>query len=130
MRLLDTRTIAEDAAPARRALATFAGRLRVHAAMEQDALYPRLLASTDETVAAKASELLDEVGDIYRAFFGFLERWRDGEAVRADPEGFCRDTMIQLNNLRVRMKRENEELYPLVDAHGHGGTGSFRQSGG
>ncbi|MBK6520447.1 MAG: hemerythrin domain-containing protein [Polyangiaceae bacterium] len=116
LRALDTRTLEIDPTPARRALAVFAGRLRVHAAMEQDALYPSLLASGDPSVVAKARELLDEVGDLYEAFFAHQKRWADAAAIRADAETFCRDTMMLFARLRVRMKRENDELYPLADA--------------
>jgi hypothetical protein len=112
---LDTRTLAVDPAPARRALAAFSGRLRVHAAMEQDALYPRLLASSDPEVAARARALLDEVGSIYQLFFDFLARFADAAAIARDPEGFSREAMFALHRLSQRMKRENEELYPMVD---------------
>ena len=117
VRALDTRTIAIDPMPVRRALAVFTGQLRVHAAMEQDALYPRLLASHDPKVAEKAQDLLREVGAIYDEFFAFLTRWTDGRTVAANAEDFCRETMQQLYRLRLRMKREAEELYPLVEAH-------------
>jgi len=112
---LDTRTLSADPNPVRRLLAAFSGRLRVHAAMEQEALYPRLLASSDPEVVAKATELLDEIGDIYRIFFTHLGRWSDADMIKDDPESFCRDTMALLHRLRVRMKRETEELYPLAD---------------
>jgi hypothetical protein len=113
---LDTRALAQDPGAARRALATFAGRLRVHAAMEQEALYPRLLASESPHVAAKAQELLDEIGPIYQAFFAFLARWSESARIQADPETFCRETTAELHRLARRLRRENEELYPMVDA--------------
>ena len=112
---LDTRVLAVDATPARRTLAIFSGRLRVHAAMEQEALYPRLLSSSDPEVAAKAQQLFDEIGDIYEVFFKHLSLWPDAASIKVDPEAFCRDTMALLYRLKQRMKRENEELYPLVE---------------
>ena len=116
LRTLDTRTLSVDPGPARRALAVFSGRLRVHATMEQEALYPRLLASPDPAVAAKARELLDEVGDLYARFFVLLKRWSDKDGITKDPEGYARDVMMMLHQLHLRMKRENNELYPLADA--------------
>ncbi len=116
LKTLDTRTLTIDPGPARRALATFVGRLRVHAAMEQEALYPRLLASSDPAVAAKARELFDEVGTLYDRFFSFLDRWSDPEVIKANAEGFCRETMMELHRLSRRLRRENDELYPMVDA--------------
>lgn len=120
---LDTRTLVVDPTPARRALAVFSGRLRVHAAMEQEALYPSLLGSDDPAVARKARELLDEVGGLYAEYFAHQQRWSDGQAIRAEPEAFCRDTMGLFARLRMRMKRENEELYPLADRLASGKQG-------
>jgi hypothetical protein len=113
---LDTRVLGVDPSSARQTLAAFSGRLRVHAAMEQGALYPSLFAAADETVAKKAHELFSEVGTLYDEFFGFMGRWPDNAAVRADPEAFSRETMAILFRLGQRMRRENEELFPLVDA--------------
>jgi hypothetical protein len=113
--LLDTRTLADDPAAARSALATFSGKLRVHAAMEEEALYPQLLQSSDPEVAAKARELLAEVGTIYAEFFAFRDKWKASEDLRRAPEDFCRETMFLLRRLQRRMKREAQELYPLVE---------------
>jgi hypothetical protein len=113
--LLDTRVLAADPSAARSALAVFSGKLRVHAAMEGEALYPRLLASRDPEVAAKARELLDEVGSLYDEFFAFRERWSASEDIQKAPEDFCRETMLLLRRLQRRMKREAQELYPLVE---------------
>ncbi len=113
---LDTRRLSVDPSAARRALAAFTGKLRVHAAMEQDALYPRLLASENPDVAKKARELDAEVGTLYATFFTYLERWSSAESIKAAPEDFGRETMMQLHLLGQRMKREDRELYPLVDA--------------
>lgn len=115
---LDSTKIAHDPSTIRRLLAAFSGKLRVHAAMEQEALYPRLLANSDPAIRDKAQALLDEVGGLYELFFKHLARWSDAAAIKEDPEGFCRETMQLLHRLKVRMQRENEELYPLVDAPG------------
>lgn len=115
-RELDTRTIAEDPSRVRRALAAFSGKLRIHAAMEQQALYPRLLASDDAAVAGKARALESEIGPLYQSFFDYLATWSAPGAIQNEMEGFCRETMLQLYQLSTRMKRENRELYPLVDA--------------
>jgi hypothetical protein len=113
---LDTRTIAADPSRVRRALAAFSGKLRVHAVMEEEALYPRLRSSNDAEVVKKALELESEVGTLYRSFFAFLETWSSQTAIQARAEDFCRDAMKQLFQLSSRMRRENRELYPLADA--------------
>lgn len=112
---LDTRALSIDARQARRALASFSGQLRVHSAMEQEALYPRLLSSDDERVVTKARELLEDIGQVYQAFFDYLVSYPDAASIQADPGEFGRRTMQTLHRLRVRMRREDDELYPLVD---------------
>lgn len=82
--LLDTRVLVVDPSAVRSALAVFSGK-RVHAAMEEEALYPRLLASPIPEVAEKARELLDEVGTLYEEFFTFRERWSTSGAIQQAP---------------------------------------------
>lgn len=103
-----------DPAACRRALASFAGKLRIHAAMENGALYPRLLAHGDPEIVTLAKGLLDECGAIYDELDVYLARW-DASAIAADTRTFARETRRVFRRLGTRMARENDELYPLVD---------------
>lgn len=107
--------LAADAGHVRRLVARFAGKLAVHASMENEALYPRLLAHRDPEVRAKATALFDEVGALYASFGGYRERWPTIDAIERDPAAFAKDTRRVLKVLWSRMMRENDELYPLVD---------------
>jgi hypothetical protein len=115
---LSRKTIVEEAADVRRLVAKFAGKLTVHASMENEALYPRLLAHSDPAVRARAKELFDEVGDLYSMFHAYVARWPTVAAIQADGPGFVKETREILFRLALRMTRENDELYPLVDACG------------
>jgi hypothetical protein len=115
---LSRRTIVEEAPAVRRLLAQFAGKLAVHASMENEALYPRLLAHSDPAVRARARELFDEVGDLYDAFHAHSARWPSAAAIQADGSGFVKETRELFLRLAFRMSKENDELYPLVDACG------------
>ncbi len=101
----------------RRKLSAFSGALRVHAAMENEALYPRLLEHPSPDVRATARRLLDECGALYDEFQTFLSSWPTADAIREDPRRFARDTRRVLLRLGVRMMKENDTLYPLADAH-------------
>src|SRR5688572_14866977 len=111
LRLLDPRVLAVDAQPTRMALAAFAGRLKIHAAMENQALYPRLLASDDPVVAGKARELYESSGKLYEELLAFMKRWSTGRAIEGAPEEFSREMMRILQTLGARMRREDTELY-------------------
>lgn len=107
--------IAVHAGELRRAMARFAGKLTVHASMENEALYPRLLAHRDEAVREKAGALFREVKTLYGSFSLYSKRWPTTASIEADPAAFARDTKKVLMTLWMRMQRENDELYPLVD---------------
>src|SRR5262245_61341567 len=74
---LDARALAreETAANVRRLVARFAGKLLVHAEMENKALYPRLLHHTDDAVRSRAQALYDDVKKIYASFQEYAKRW-------------------------------------------------------
>jgi eukaryotic-like serine/threonine-protein kinase len=110
--------VAARAAELRRNIARFAGKLNMHASMENEALYPRLLEHTDTSVREKAQDLFDEVKGIYSAFAAYAKKWPTVESIQSDPLGFAKETKRVLKTLWMRMARENEELYPLVDAAG------------
>lgn len=107
----------KDPAPVARLVAKFTGKLAVHNAMESEALYPRLLAHSDERVRTKARELLDEIDGIYDAFGTFAKRWASIDEIRARPMDYASGVKKLFAILGKRMGRENHELYPLADAH-------------
>jgi hypothetical protein len=99
-------------------VAKFAGKLTVHASMENEALYPRLFDHPDPAVRTRAKELFDEVGDLYTTFNDYAARWPTVAAIQANGPAFVKETREILFRLAIRMTRENDELYPLVDASG------------
>jgi hemerythrin superfamily protein len=105
-----------DSSEMRRKLARFTGKLKLHAAMEEEALYPRLLAHKDEELRQKARALLDEVGSLYGEYFAFSARWLKPGAIEEETSAFGEDLFRVLKLLGKRLRRENRELYPLVDA--------------
>jgi hypothetical protein len=116
----NVRGVRADAAHARRLVAQFSGKLKVHAAMENQALYPALFEDADPAVRAKAHELFAEVGDLYDKFGEFSRRWPSAESLTADPAGFVKELREVIHLLGNRMFREHEELYPLVEARAAG----------
>lgn len=113
---LSRKTISEEAANVRRLVARFAGKLMVHASMENEALYPRLFGHSNPAVRARATELFDEVGELYATFHEYAARWPTVAAIQANGAGFVKETREILFRLALRMTKENDELYPLVDS--------------
>lgn len=113
--LLTPDGVRADAAGVRKRLARFAGKLHVHASMEDEALYPRLLAHPDAALRSLARAFRDELGDLYGAFFTYIQRWPSSEAVEANAAEFIRETREVFRLLERRMVRENDELYAAAD---------------
>lgn len=107
-----------QAAEVRTALVRFTGKLRIHAAMENDAVYPRLINHPREDIRKKAQSLYNEVGDLYKRFDRYSKQWHDLERLKSEPERFLEETQEMLRMLGMRMLREDTELYPMVDEVG------------
>jgi Hemerythrin HHE cation binding domain len=102
----------------RRLVARFAGKVLIHAAMENEALYPRLLAHEDEQVRACARSLFDDARELYDAVRAFSARWPSPSSLGEAPEVFAAEAMALLCALGMRIGRENDELYALVERAG------------
>jgi hypothetical protein len=99
-------------------MARLKGKLLVHSSMENEALYPRLIQHDDPGVRAVAQRLFEEFGAIYDTLAEHHTHWSSVEVIEADPMAYARDTRAIFDTLKLRMERENNELYPLADREG------------
>ena len=102
-----------DAQDLRGALSNLAGKINFHLAMEDKALYPRLL-KMDAGASKLAARFMDEMGGLGAAFAAYNAKWQVS-AIRADPAGFAAATRDVFSALGKRIARENASLYPLAD---------------
>ena len=86
-----------------------------HLKCEDWVLYPRLKASGDAGLIRIATEFVDEVGDIATDFERYDGKWTE-DRVDAEWPAFCRETRFVLDLLEIRIARENQDLYPAVEA--------------
>jgi len=107
-----------NARAVRRMMARLKGKLLVHSSMENEALYPHLLQHTDSHIRAVAQRLFDEFGSIYDVLAQHHSQWNTVELIEASSSAYARDTRAIFERLKVRMDRENSELYPLADREG------------
>lgn len=112
----DAGALAAKAGEARSILAKLAGTLRVHLAMEDKNLYPRLVAHKNPALAEKARRFQTEMAPLGKAFFDYVARWPHERAVAADPAGFAAATRQVLRALTARIAAEDHDLYPAADA--------------
>jgi hypothetical protein len=97
-------------------LSSLAGKLTVHLAMEDKGMYVRLLKHKDGQIRTTATTYLDEMGGIKAVFNAYLERWPSATAIQANPTGFIAETEGILAALSIRISKEDNELYAMVDA--------------
>lgn len=109
-------TSAYDAERIQVALRRFIGKLRVHAAMETEALYPILLEHDDPSIRARAEHLHEELGPLYGLMEDFVARWSTAAEIDARRIRFRIELVRVLARLGWRMMKENRELYPMADA--------------
>ena len=102
-----------DAQVLRTVLSNLAGKLNFHLALEDKALYPRIM-NADSKAHALGKKFQDEMGGLGEAFAAYNGKWQV-TAIRKDPTGFATETRKVFTALGKRIARENAELYPLAD---------------
>ncbi len=85
-----------------------------HLKAEDWLLYPRLLVSPNQVVARTALSFSEEMGGLAQAFTEYAERW-GSYAIESDREGYRKETADIIEALTNRIKREDRELYPLLE---------------
>ena len=106
-----------DCFPVAMTLAKLLGLLKLHLAQEDRVLYPEILSSEDPELAATARRFKDEMGGLAVALDQFARRWQSSAAIDERFRDFSIETGDILTKLGERIRRENEELYPMVDEH-------------
>lgn len=113
---LDESALANStASDASELLTKLAGKLLVHLAAEDYALYPKMIGSGDSEAASIAKQYQDEMGGLKEAFQGYYAKWNGAEKISANPATFITETQGVFKALGERVQKENTVLYPLAD---------------
>lgn len=104
-----------DAFPLSLKLARLAGILRTHFRMEDELLYPRMIASDSREAAVLARVFQGELGHLASRFDRFLERWSSSDAIAGAVRQFRFEAGMLFAAIRERIHRENRDLFPLAD---------------
>ena len=108
--------LSEDAGPVSALLSTYMKKLKVHLATEDLGFYPQLISGADPALASLAKTYQDEMLNITTSVLAYSETWNSESGIQANADRFCTETHALLASLRRRIEKENQELYPLVDA--------------
>ncbi len=91
------------------------GLLRVHLAYEDVELYPRLMASDDLHVARTTQGFVKEMGGLAVDLECFARHWSCSAGICSNFTEFSDGLHVLVLALAVRIERENQHLYPLVE---------------
>jgi hypothetical protein len=85
-----------------------------HLKLEDWALYPRLIDSEDEEIAATGRQFKEEMTGLAPAFVAYCEKWT-ANTIAADWADYCTETRGLLDALMDRLTRENRQLLPALE---------------
>ncbi len=112
---LNVDELSNDASEVRSLLSKLLGKLTIHLAMEDKALYPRLLEYSDERIKSMAKRFIDEMGGLGEVVKSYNNTWSSALPIQKNPSDFIVQTKGIFDALAKRIERENNELYKIVD---------------
>ncbi len=107
---------AQHAAAIAQGVVAMSSTIRLHLAVEDRLLYPALQCSGDAELARLGTRFQHEMGEIAGGYMAFARRWNTRERVAADPEGFRAEANVALRSVYERMRREDRDFYPRIEA--------------
>ena len=111
---LDPQGLPRSAGEMRAHLSNLFGKLSLHLAIEDNSLYPSLEKHANARIREVGTKFARDMGGLKRNFDAFARKWTEGE-IRANAAAFCAEAKKVFAALNERIKRENVELYPLLE---------------
>jgi iron-sulfur cluster repair protein YtfE (RIC family) len=99
-----------DAAAVTIGLSDLSSELTAHLHYEDNAVYPRMIASTDEHTSATARQFAEDFAQLREDWSLYLSEW-NRDCILADWAEFRRYTRTMIARLSERIRAENEQLY-------------------
>jgi iron-sulfur cluster repair protein YtfE (RIC family) len=90
--------------------------IKLHLAVEDKILYPALQNANNVSLASMGKRFQDEMTSIAHAYLTFARKWNTAAIVSHNPEGFRSDANSVLRTLYDRMRKEDTDFYPVVEA--------------
>ena len=97
-------------------IVAMSGLIKLHLAVEQRYLYPAVQASGVAKVARLGLQYENEMQGIAGDYLAFAGRWNTAARLAQEPDAFRSEANTVLHALYQRMRREDTELYPAVEA--------------
>ncbi|HEU0230554.1 MAG TPA: hemerythrin domain-containing protein [Burkholderiaceae bacterium] len=108
--------VAQNAAHIARELKAMGGVIVTHLAAEDRVLYPSMKKQPNQELVRLCQQYQDEMSDLASAFKHFSHHWTNVSEIERHPEQFREEANVVMKKLHTRIRRENTELYPVVEA--------------
>lgn len=108
---LDTLKLSQNATDIEMLLAELSGKVKVHLAMEDKILYPKLLASDNSDIVNTAKAFLAEIGQLGDTFVSYINKWNSSIKIQEDPKSFVSHTSEIIHAIENRIEKEDEQLF-------------------
>lgn len=106
--------VARNAEDIARRIVAMSSLIKLHLAVEDQALYPALQRSRDRRLADMGRQYQQEMASIAAAYGAFAARWNTPRRLALHEEGFRRDANTVLRQVFERMRREDMAFYPRI----------------
>lgn len=116
LRNLSKSGVSKNADAISKLIVTMSSTIRLHLAVEDKMLYPALEKGGDVALASLGRKFKSEMTGIASAYLDFARRWNTASTLMNNPDGFRTDANIVLKTLYERMRREDTDFYPLIEA--------------
>ena len=116
LRRLAQAGVAQNAADIARLIVSMSSTIKLHLAVEDQALYPALQRGDNPELARMGQKYQTDMGPIAQAYEAFARRWNRADSVLHDEQGFRDDANRVLRMVHERMQRENRDFYPRIEA--------------
>jgi len=97
-------------------IVAMSGLIKLHLAVEQRVLYPAVQACGVASVARLGRQYENDMQGIAGDYLAFAGRWNTAARLAQEPDAFRSEANLVLHALYQRMRREDTELYPAVEA--------------
>lgn len=116
LRTLVRSGIQKNAPDISRLVITMSSTIKLHLAVEDKILYPALQDAGNTALATMGKRFQDEMTSIALSYLDFARRWNTALTVAQNPEGFRAEANTVLRVLHDRMRKEDTEFYPVIEA--------------
>ena len=116
LRRLTHAGVAHNADAIARGVVEISSVIKLHLSAEDRALYPALARSVDARLAQLGQRFQAEMGPIASHFDAFAKQWNTAAHLRADEAGFRAAANDVLRRVHERIRQEDRDFYPHVEA--------------